>query len=420
MMRFKQQLVREHGLAAGFVAFKEKFGLPGTLDLHQARLESERTVAEAAAERFWETAPAGEPFVHAPPRVIGEGNHRPIAGRTRSQYVACLGAASVQGRSSLIALGGRRLLDVQEDEADRLDDELEWDPAIFDHVGRQVWCVEAVDAEHPLQCDEAFTLLGAHTDFFGHWMSEYLVKYSAAKLSARLPDVPVLIDAHMPRAHRESLELLYGASCPIIEVPAFRSVRVGRLWCAPTLSYFPLHEIRNARFSWEAISASPARLTPVVADLHRRLDARAVPPSLAGPRVYFARRGHRHRRLVNADEIERRARVLGCAVVYPEDLSFAQQAALARDAQMIVAPEGSALFLAMFARPGATLCILSHPLTDVLADYNGLFGALQVEVLAVTGPIVRYRASTPHDSDYQIDPVTFDRVVEQLAGGGRP
>jgi hypothetical protein len=414
MMRFKQQLVRERGLVAAFEAFKEKFGLPRTLGIRPMLLESERTVAEEIAEHFWETASAGDPFVHAPPRVIGEGNHKPIAGRTRSQYVACVRNATLRGRSSLIEVDGRALLDFQDDEGERLDDELAWDPAIFHHAGFQVWCIEAADAARPLEIDEAFTMLGAHTDFFGHWMCEYLPKYGAAILSKRLPEVPVLVDAHMPKSHRESLEQLYGASCPIIEVPAFSTVRVDKLWCAPTLSYFPMHEIRNARFSWEAISAAPARLSPVVEDLRARLDARTLPPSPAGPRIYLARKPIRHRRLVNSETIEQIARSLGFVVVYPEDLSFAEQVAATRDALVIIAPEGSAIFLAMFARPGATLCILSHPLTDALADYNGLLGAHGVDVLVVTGPILRHNPSTPHDSDYRIDEQAFERVVAQL------
>jgi capsular polysaccharide biosynthesis protein len=417
MMRFKQRLVRERSLAPAFEAFKGKFGLPRTLGIRPVLLESERTVAEEIAEHFWETASAGEPFVHAPPRVIGEGNHRPIAGRTRSQYLACVRNAALRGRSSLIEVGGRALLDVQDDEAERLDDELVWDPVIFHHVGFQAWCIEATDAAHPLEIDEAFTMLGAHTDFFGHWMCEYLPKYGAAILSQRLPGVPVLVDAHMPKAHRDSLELLYGASCSIIEVPAFRSVRVDKLWCAPTLSYFPLHEIRNERFNWEAISAAPARLSPVVEDLRARLRARTLSPSLAGPRVYLARKATRHRRLVNSEAIEQIARSLGFVIVYPEDLSFAEQVGVTRDAQVIVAPEGSAVFLAMFASPGATLCILSHSLTDVLADYSGLLDPHGVEMLVVTGPILRHNPSTPHDSDYRIDERTFEQVVAQLVAG---
>ena len=421
MMRFKQDLVASCGLDQGFEMFKRRFGLPAATRLRDAVVENERAFAEQGAEFFAETARAGEPFVHLPPTVIGEGNHASITGTTRSQYVACLGNARVSGRSALIDVNGRLLLDVQGDEAQRLDDELEWDPAIFHFDGMRTWFIESVDASQPMEVDEAFSLLGAHTDFFGHWMCEYLPKYIAAKLSGLLPNVPVLIDSHMPSSHREALECLYGTSYSAIEVPAFRAVRVDKLWCAPTLSYMPLHEIRNERFSWQAVSASPSRFEPIIRDMQRRFDDNVGSSYAVGPRVYLARKAFRHRRLVNHAAIEQVAGDLGFEIVYPEDLTFSEQAKMARNADIIIAPEGSAIFLSVFARPGTTLCILSHPLTDVLADYNGLFAAHHIEVMAITGPIARANSTTPHDSDYRIDEETFRRIVGQLvrAGQGR-
>jgi capsular polysaccharide biosynthesis protein len=333
--------------------------------------------------------------------------------------VACLADARLQGRSELIGVAGRVLLDVQDHELERLDDEIEWDPTVFHAEGMRVWCMEPPDASQPLEVDTAFTLLGAHTDFFGHWMCEYLPKYVAARLSGALPDVPVLIDAHMPRSHCASLELLHGPSCPLIEVPAFRAVRVHRLWCAPALSYMPLHEIRNERFSWDAISASPSRFRPVIQEMQRRFYASANVSNVVTPRVYFARKSFRHRRLVNSEAIDQVALDLGFTIAYPEDSTFSEQAAMARTADTIIAPEGSAIFLGAFGRPGTTLCVLSHPLTDVLADYSGLFSLHGIRTVAVTGPITCANPRTPNDADYRIDERRFRRVVEMLVRAER-
>jgi hypothetical protein len=402
MMRYKQDLVAQHGVEGGFERFRQKFGLPATARLREAVIESDRAFSEQGAAFFVETAAAGEPFVNQPPRIVGKGNHRPIAGVTRSQYVACFEDARVRGRSALIDVSGHVLYDVQGDEGARLDDEREWDPSVFCTDGRRSWCIEGADSAPPIDVDEAFTLLGAHTDFFGHWMCEYLPKFVAAKLSGYLPDVPLLIDADMPGTHRQSLEFLYGP-VPVIEVPAFQAVRVKKLWCAPALSYLPLHEIRNERFSWDAISASGARFEPIVRELQARFDARTdhLPPS--GSRVFLARKAFRHRRLANGEAIEQIARESGFDVVYPEDLSFTTQAAVVRRARVVIAPEGSAVFLTMFSRPGTRLCILSHQLTDLLADYNALLAPHQIDVMALTGPITRAKHSSPNDSDYEID-----------------
>jgi capsular polysaccharide biosynthesis protein len=411
MMQFKQDLVAGFGLERGFQMFREKFGLPATAHLRDVTIESQHAVAVSAAEFFHETEPAGEPFVHQPPLVIGDGNHRPISGTTRSQYVACFRDARLVGRSELIDIGGRTLLDVQGNEAGLLDDDVDWDPTVFHAQAHRSWRIAQAERRPPLVVDEAFCLVGAHSDFFGHWMCEYLPKLLAARLSNLMPDVPVLIDAHMPASHREALLLLSGRATSVIEVPAFTAVHVRRLWCAPALSYMPLHARVNERFSWDAISASGKRFQPIVREMQRQFDA-ALPTSFQSTRhVFLARKTFRHRRLVNSDAIEQAARDMQFTVVYPEDLTFAEQAAIVRSARVIVAPEGSAVFLTFFARPGTTVCILSHPLTESLADYQGLLDPHQVATIVISGPFADVNRNAPGDSDYRIDEKTFRHTL---------
>lgn len=59
-------------------------------------------------------------------------------------------------------------------------------------------------------------------------------------------------------------------------------------------------------------------------------------------------------------------------VVYPEDMPFIEQVRLLRNAQYVVGPEGSAMFLLFFARPGTKLCILNHTYTVHLPVLAGL------------------------------------------------
>jgi capsular polysaccharide biosynthesis protein len=408
IMRHKQALCAAAPLSEAFQGFRQTFGLAAELELQSLPVLEERAFAASRGLVFVESAKPGEPFVHPAPLVLGEGNQRPIAGVTRSQYLACLAHARVRGRSALIRVAEGLLRDVQDDEPLRLDDELEWDPCVFQATQRHAWYIPAKDEESPsLQVEEAFSMLGAHTDFFGHWMCEYLPKYIAADLSGVLPsNVPVLIDQHMPASHRQSLELLF-PRVQLIEVPAFRSVEVARLWCAPTLMFMPLHEVRNEKFSWDDVTASPDRFAPVVREMVRRADAALRDPPTGGGRFFLARKAFRHRKLLNAPEIEAAAAAQGFAIVYPEDLGFAAQVSLLRGADRILASEGSAIFLAFFARAGAKLCILSHPFTDVLSDYTGILQLHDVQVSVLTGPVARLDSETPHDSDYVIDAAQF-------------
>jgi capsular polysaccharide biosynthesis protein len=409
MMRFKQRVVQQLGVHRGFDAYREEFGLSVTARLKRMPLVSQRDFAAAHARFFKETGAAGQPFTHPVPPVYGPGNHKPIEGTTRSQYIAQIDDARLMGRSAGIVVHGRVLLDFQGRERERLDDELEWDAGVFWADGDELWYIERGEQAAPLLIDEAFSLLGAHTDFFGHWMSEYLPAYVAARL-AGVPARKILIDSHMPPSHRQALELLFADEVEIVEVPAFRAVHVQRLWVAPSLMYMALHEKRNERFTWEATAASPEQFGHAVAEMRRRTDA-ALVAAVTTKRVFLARKALRHRKLVNRDEIESMAARVGFTIAYPEDLSFAEQLALVRGADRILAPEGSAIFLAFFAPMAAKLCVLTHPLTDVVAEYNGLLAVHGIEVCGLSGPFVRHNEEVPHDSDYEIPPDTFSRFL---------
>jgi hypothetical protein len=235
-------------------------------------------------------------------------------------------------------------------------------------------------------------------------MLEFLPRYIAADMSGGLPPVPVLVDAQVPESVRRCFEVMVRAGVEIIAVPPYVTVRVGRLWCGPSLHYAPAYEIMDADFRWDFLCPSPAQFRPVVREIARR--ATILPSEPASPaRVFLGRRPHLWRKVVNAAAIEAAAAARGFAMVYPEELGFDRQVDLIRQARFVVAPEGSALFLLYFARPGTKLCILDHPWIDEAISYNGMFDG--VEITIVTGPIVRSHAEFPHRADYEIDETVF-------------
>ena len=416
LMRFKQALVAEFGVKRGFAIYQQTVVVADGDELLHKSLSSKCAFAATRSHGFFETAPGGESFVLEPPTVIGVGNHRPLAASTRSFYVACLGDARIRGRSAVIEADGLALLDYQDSERMQLDDEIEWDPAIFHASGETAWIVAPAADAASIELDTAFTLMGAHTDFFGHWLCEYLPKYIAASLSGILPSVPVLIDADMPETHRQALEFLYPGQLELIEILAFKTVRVARLWCAPALMYMPLHEKRNARFRWESVAAPPMRFAPIIREMAYRADL-ALGNPIGGTRVFLARREFRHRKLLNRANIEAVTAALGFEVIYPEELGFSEQVAALRNADFVIAPEGSALFLVFFARAGTKVCILCHPLTDVLADFASLLRPHGIEIIVLTGPLRRRHPQTPHDSDYEIHEGRFHKFIDRWLCG---
>lgn len=82
----------------------------------------------------------------------------------------------------------------------------------------------------------------------------------------------------------------------------------------------------------------------------------AVPDApVAGPRVYLSRRGDHKRLLLNEAELEAALIQRGFTVVAPETLPIAEQVALFRHAEVVVAPTGAALANCMFMPPGSAV-----------------------------------------------------------------
>ena len=419
LMRFKQALVARFGIERGFAVYRERLMLPDTGRVRLRPLQSQLAFARAHSAAFVETDPGGAPFTVEPPAVVGEGDRLPLRHVSRCLYVACLADARVRGRSAVIEAGGAALLDYQGNERTLFDCELDIDPAIFDAARERAWIVEPDDDEAGIEVDEAFMLLGPNAGSFGDWMSEFLPRYVAADASGALPPVPLLIDANLPATIRQSLAMMAPPGVRTIEVAPYTTVRVRKLWCAPSLCFAPGREKMDRRFKWDYLAPAPAASAAVAREMAGR--AVAFGRDAGGPeRVFLGRRPAGWRKLVNSEAIEAAARNRGFQIVYPEDLDFAAQADLLRHAHFVVAPEGSALFLAYFARPGTKICILNHTLIDGAIGYNGLFDRVLITIL--TGPIVRPDAQFPHRADYRIDADAFGAFLDEWVsdGGVRP
>ena len=409
LMNFKQLLVKENGIERGFDLYRQTISKQKNAVMTLRRLESHYAYCRERSPEFFEIAPPGEPFTIFPPKVIGAGNHRPLTNTTRSLYLACLEDALVQGRSSITVVADLALADYQGVELERIDDELEFDSAVFHRNGDEVWTISQDRAE--LELDAAFSLLGCKTDFFGDWLCESIIKYVAATVSGRLPLVPILIDASMPKTHRQALELMLPAGAEVREIPAFETVLVRRLWSAPSVGYMPFHQKFTARFKWDYLMGLPARFAPIQEEMCGKADLAVGPPQ--GPsRIFLARKAFRHRKLVNHTEIEALAEAHGFALVYPEDFDFVGQARLFRNARFVVGPEGSAFFLCIFLNQGAKICILNHENTAGLVAYNGGNDAGADDVTIITGPQAMPQSGSPQDVGYAIDAGVFRRFLE--------
>jgi hypothetical protein len=414
----KRCLAANYGVREGFEIFRVVGQLP-----HCARIEKRRLTSMAAAARqahaYHEIAPAGEPFEMTPPRVIGEGNARRLSALSRAVYLARFDDVFVRGRSAFVEIDCRALLDFEHDELERLDDELLLDPAVFSRGGDELDFVLPGQDEAVLEIDEAFRLIGPHTTAFGNWMWQYLPQYVAALLAGLPPNMPVLVDGAgaggMPRQHLEMLRALLPPGASIIELKPYQRVKVNKLWCASSQMHVPVLQVNNDRFRWEFMASPPWRFGPIIRDMARRVAANLPEGGEPVERVFLARRkrkvGHQHRLMANDAVIQAVAQARGFRIVYPEDLSFTEQVLLVRDARYLMGPEGSAFFLAFFARRRLRICMLDHAMVDGLALYDGPLGSVGHETTVITGSFTSIWRDWRHNSDYQIDENVFARFL---------
>jgi capsular polysaccharide biosynthesis protein len=415
LMRYKQALVRELGIEEGFAFYKEMFALPDSDRIARKRVTSLYEFAKEHGASFHEIAPAGMPFEVPPPRVIGEGNHRAHEGTTRANFVACLTNARVRARSGFIDAAGVALLDYQANELARIDDELDFDPAVFHAEDGAVWMIVPEEEAAIVELEEAFMLLGPHSDGFGHWMLDLLPRYIAASTSGVLPPIPVLIDANMPPPQRQCLELMLTGGAEIIALPSLATARVRRLWCASGQAYISVLGQVNDRFRWDYETVPPARFAPLAREMDRRIET-VTSAETDQDRVFLARKSFLRHKLVNTTAVEAAVSARGFAVVHPEDLSFAEQVRLLRQASWVVGPVGSAMFLMVFAKPGTKLFILCHRYTISLQHLTGFMSEIGIEVTVLTGPSAHIDEEFPEQSDFEIEEVAFcdelDRWLE--------
>lgn len=417
LMQFKRALIARLGLEAGFREYRDFLSLPATGSIARRPLTGLAAYAARHATYFSVQHAGGDPCEMSLARVIGEGDHGVHRGVARARYLACLSDITVRGGSSVLDTGEQVLADFERDELERQDMDADFDAAIFAADGTyRVWQITPHVDEDQQIIEEAFCLLGARSIGFGHWLPEHLLRYAEALRGGMSPDVPVLIDEVMPPSHARSLEWLF-PGVRLLAIPAFETARVRRLWCSPTHFFASILERRNERFRWEHLSNfTAAGVAPVLSFLAGRADL-ALAGSVGPERVYLARRDTRHRRLLNAAAVEQMFVSRGFHVVFPEDHSFEDQVRIARNARVIVAPQGSAVFLAFFAVAGTRLLVLHNRYTDNLVAFSAFFQAIGVDMLIVACASPADDPDWSELSDYEADMAVLTRVADEFIDG---
>lgn len=114
---------------------------------------------------------------------------------------------------------------------------------------------------------------------------------------------------------------------------------------------------------------------------------------------------------MNADRIQSVAVELGFSLHDPGEHEFGDQLRLVKEASAIAGPDGSAILLALFARPGRKITILNHPFLEGVSTLAFIFEELGHDVLVVQGRCVRRDEDYLLFSDYEISEPDFRAAV---------
>jgi hypothetical protein len=367
----------------------------GCRDLELASLQ------QVARERglAYEVLSPGREFFFRAPTATGGGERPGFTATTRAFFRCVLPDVVVSSKSNFLLAGKQAILDHQDDELLKCPLDLDVDPIVVAAEGSQVFAL-APEPTTPLATfDDALSLVGVHSYAFGHWLLEFLPKLWAWRGQPGFADVPVLVDEQMPPQHRQALDMFIGAGQRVVTLKPGERVRVRRLWTASMPCYMPLGPKPGPDF--------PELLT-VDAPCFAALVREALPeedPASPGPsgRVYLSRKPNQHRKLVNHVEVEAWFHSQGFVVVDPAEITFAEQLRLMRDASMIVGPDGSAVFMALFAREGTVVRTFSHPFLDDTEWFAALGTQLGLDTAIVVGELVERNEAYPLNSSYRIE-----------------
>lgn len=346
----------------------------------------------------------GGPGVIEMPIVRGAVREPAVPVSHRPVIAMRLQDAWITGRSGMIRIGDTLLADYRDEELAACPTDFRADPVIFDQPSDSVLTLIGPEDGPPLE--EAICLVGCTSYNFGHWLLEYVFRFFVLHTQGLADGVPILIDTNLTQSQRDCLRLYTQGRHPIIEVRPFHTRHVRRLWVASNLCYVPIMPRTGVPITVNHISPVPAYAAYLAQEMTKAIGPRTGTPR----RVYLARRMSLHRKLLNHVEITDLCRSAGFDIVYPEEHDFHYQFSLARGADVIMGPEGSAMLMAMHARPGTRILILNHPFLENLPTFTHFLDALGLRAEILAGECVSQDPNYRKMSDYTIAPDDLRQV----------
>ncbi|WP_226584285.1 glycosyltransferase family 61 protein [Acuticoccus sediminis] len=417
LLQVKRALKAAYPLEEAFARYRALLELGPNVTLRRQRVESFSALSRRHAETVHVLHEGGEHVVLNPSPILGASAARVIEGPTRRVEVAAFRNAAAFARTSTIRLrNGTFIFDVQDGELDRMPVDSAFDPAVFHRDGETVFALDDRRRMNALTIPEAISLLGIDTVSFGHWMAEEFLKFLSIRSTVGIAGIPVLIDANMPRQHKQSIAAFLPANHPLIEVPRNMRVEAGRLWVATNWFYSPKILTTDVGIDANALVMPTKPIADILRAAFDELEAKvglgtAAEGSGEGRRLFIARDAERHRAITNHEATAATLARHGYVETRPEALSFIEQFQLYRRADRIVAQTGSATNGVAMCRPGTRVCLLSHPAMPLQALWAQPLADIGLHVVALVGDFAAVDKVYEDKSTYRIDGTALDQLL---------
>lgn len=348
-----------------------------------------------------------------PPTFSGEGYHAgedtPIIIQSFEPYVAELSNVLIASKSSVIVTkDGFALNDVAAYQPYSSYVSLEYDKTIRARNGDAILNFN----NYPTTIiEEGIFMSGLASEYFGHWVPEFLIKLKAYEHHPDFLKLPLIVDRKMPQSHFDYLQSI--VKNRLIYLEEGINFECKRLLVAPTATFYPVELTPSHPIPQAEIGAlSPEGL----AWLREKVlaaypcDENSITP--CNQKIYLSRRNMSWRKVTNEAEIAAFVTAHGYQVVDIETLSFQDQIKLFRNAQSIIAPNGSSLLNLIFASQTTKLIVLSQSEIHNWGGYYGPFHTLGYDMVFLLGD----KADVKH-ADYTIPLFRLEQALNMMKTG---
>jgi len=216
---------------------------------------------------------------------------------------------------------------------------------------------------------------------YAHFVTEVLPRIAVFCSQKEYSGVPLLIDANLHENCNQAIRSIAGEKRVILSLTEHETLLISNAYCVDHLGYIPfeargLKRRHDGSFSKEGISCLNAST------------ASCDFPKLHTPKKVFLRRNSGLRNIANAHEVEQCFTEHGFTIIEPEKLSFLEQVAVMRHADVVAGATGAAMANFIFCKPGTQIIVLLGQHKAMPYGYwRGLAASAQCNLTYIFGRI---------------------------------